>query len=66
MKYEKGSTGVLTGKGKKTLKAEKPKKVKELKILWTLFDDKTLEAVKTARREIDITSFNCTKQGVKL
>jgi len=31
MKYEKGSTGVLTERREKTLKAEKPKKVKGLK-----------------------------------
>lgn len=31
MKYEKGSTFVLTGKWKKTLKAEKSKKVTGLK-----------------------------------
>jgi hypothetical protein len=31
MKYARGSTGVLTERRKKTLKAEKPKKVKGMK-----------------------------------
>jgi hypothetical protein len=62
----KGSTLVLTILRKKTLKAKKPKKGKKLKNTSSSVVCKYLEVVKTARREIGITSFNCIKQRKKL